>query len=129
MSQELSYAMISLEIPIKTVSEANSREHWHVKARRHHDQKKLIGLILNAHINPKRLPCHIKLCRIAQRKLDYDNLVSSQKYVLDAICELLIPGLAPGRADGDPRITVSYEQETRKGPLYAVRIEIIHTPP
>ena len=109
-------------LPIKTVSEANCSEHWTKKAKRHKQQKYFIQLALKKDIKKITLPCRIKLTRISTRSLDYDNLVSSQKWTLDAICDLLIPGLKPGRADTDKRITASYFQE--KGKKYSIKIEI-----
>ncbi len=70
------------------------------------------------------LPCKITLTRYAERELDsHDNLPASQKFILDAICELLIPGLAAGRADGDKRIEVAYKQEKAKRTTLRVDIE------
>jgi hypothetical protein len=68
------------------------------------------------------LPCHIVLTRIGKKKLDSDNLPMSMKWVRDAVADQLIPGLLPGRADDDSRITWDYAQEIAKE--YAVRIEI-----
>lgn len=110
------------ELSIKTVSEANSTEHWTKKSKRHREQKFFVNLALREGIKEITLPCKIKLTRISTRTLDYDNLCSSLKYVLDSVCDLLVPGLRPGQADGDPRITTSYDQE--KGKKYAIRIEI-----
>lgn len=113
------------DVPIETVSEMNCSENWRVKGPRHKKQKERVRLFLKKDIEKIRLPCHIKLTRKSSRTLDYDNLVSSQKYVLDAVCDLLIPGLAAGRADGDPRITVSYHQEKKdKARKKSVQIEI-----
>lgn len=109
-------------IPLKTVSESNCSEHWTKKAKRHRTQQKFIKLLINNDISKATLPCHIKVTRISTRSLDYDNLVSSQKWVVDAVCDSLIPGLKPGRADGDKRITVSYDQ--RKGAILGVEIGI-----
>jgi hypothetical protein len=102
------------DVPIETVSEMNCSEHHMQKYRRHKKQKERVRLFLKKDIEKISLPCHIKLTRKSPRTLDYDNLVSSQKYVLDTVCDLLIPGLAPGRADGDPRITKSYHQEKKE---------------
>jgi hypothetical protein len=110
------------QFPIRTVSEANRRDHWAKASRRHRMQKFLVQQALKCEIKAIKLPCHIKITRIAPRCMNYDNLVSSQKYVLDAICDLILPGLAPGRADDDPRITASYFQE--KGKPQQVRIEM-----
>ncbi len=113
------------DVPVDTVSEMNCSEHRMKKHVRHKKQKEIVRGKLKKDVEKIRLPCHIKLTRKSSRTLDYDNLVSSQKYVLDAVCDLLIPGLAAGRADGDPRITVSYHQEKKdKARKKSVQIEI-----
>lgn len=113
---------ISCEIPIKTITESNCSEHWRKVRDRHKKQKFFVQLALKKEIGKINLPCHIKITRISTRNLDDDNLVSSQKAVIDAICDLLIPGLRPGRADGDKRISKSYDQEI--GKINSIRIEI-----
>jgi hypothetical protein len=110
------------EVPIMTVSEANCSEHWSKKAKRHKQQQFFVKLALKKGIEEISLPCHVKITRMGRGSLDFDNLVSSQKWVVDAVCDSLIPGLKPGRADGDKRITVSYNQEKKQ--FYGVRIEI-----
>jgi|SRR3990167_11125821 len=72
------------------------------------------------------LPCSVRLTRIGHRMLDEDSAIYSLKYVRDEISDLLIPGLARGRADGDKRITWEYGQEI--GP-YGIRIEIEYDEP
>jgi hypothetical protein len=111
-------------VPIKTVSELNCTQNWIMKHKRHKRQKLFVTLILRDSIKRVSLPCQIKLTRIAPRKLDFDNLVASQKWVVDSVCDLLIPGLRAGRADGDERISVAYAQEV--GPSQMVRIEITY---
>lgn len=115
--------MIVCEVPIKTVSELNCREHWTKKSKRHQQQKFFVRHALREKIKEISLPCHIKITRISTRRLDYDNLVASQKWVLDSICDLLIPGLNNGMADADTRITTTYNQE--KGKKSGIRIEIV----
>lgn len=119
---------MKIKLPIKTVSEANlSREHWTKKHKRHKMQKEAIKLACSNRITPDLLPCTIKLTRIAPRFLDkHDNLPMSQKYVLDAICELLVINKAIGQADNDERIQVIYEQIKGIPHEYAIEIEIIH---
>jgi hypothetical protein len=110
-------------VPIKIVSEANNFDYW----RRKNKRKKKNNEDLKYHLNvytPPKLPCLIKLTRISPRKLDYDNLVFSQKYILDTICDFLLPGLKAGRADGDSRITVEYHQEKRKPKEFGLQVEI-----
>ena len=112
---------VTWQFPLKTVSEMNCAEHWTKKSKRHRMQKKIIQLIWNTSDDDIHLPCHITLTRLATRELDYDNLVCSMKWVLDSICDLLVPGLRPGRADGDKRITVDYKQDKAKS--MGIRIE------
>lgn len=117
--------IVDWKIYIKTVSEANSSEHWSKKHKRHKLQKKALAwkwLEENPSIS---LPCKVKLSRIAPRLLDFgDNLPVSMKYIRDAIADKIIPGLAVGRADDDPNITWDYGQERGGVKEYAVRIEI-----
>lgn len=115
-------SQISMEIPIRTVSEMNCSEHWQVKHKRHKRQKYYVQLALRKKLHGVSPPCIIMITRMSPAHMDYDNLVCSQKWVVDAICDLLNPGLAPGRADGDERITVSYAQE--KSRIHAIRVTI-----
>ena len=73
------------------------------------------------------LPCTIILTREAPKLMDYDNYVFSCKHVVDVIADLLIPGLAAGRADGDKRLKFEYEQVKRLGKQYFVCIEVKKT--
>ncbi len=71
------------------------------------------------------LPCTIHVTRLAPRKLDFDNLCYSFKWIVDSICDRLIPGLERGRADGDKRIKeIKYFQEKGNVKEYSVKIEI-----
>ena len=59
-------------------------------------------------------PCKVVITRVSPRMLDsIDNLPMSVKFVIDTVADLLIPGLKPGRADGDKRVQFQIEQ--RKG--------------
>lgn len=122
---------MKIKLPIKTVSEANlSREHWTKKHKRHKLQKEAIRFALANRVTPDMLPCTIKLTRIAPRKLDqWENMPMSQKYILDAICELLVPNKAIGQADSDNRIQVRYEQIKGIPHEYAIEVEIIRSVP
>ena len=64
------------------------------------------------------------MIRIAPRYIDDDNLVYSMKSFRDYIADLLIPGLAMGRADADSRLKFEYGQEKGNIREYALRIEI-----
>ena len=115
---------IFIQFPLRIISEANNTDHWAKKYKRKKQQKLLVKTKLALKKTPQ-LPCLVKITRIAPRKLDYDNLCFSQKAILDTICDYLNPGLAPGRADSDKRITVEYYQEKGKKNEYAIRIEIL----
>ena len=113
------------ELPIKTVSEANSSEHWTVKAKRHRVQQFFVRMAFHAQKTQPTLPCCVKMTRLGGRRLDAkDNLPMALKYVADAIADQLVPGLRPGMADDDPRITWEYAQEKAKKP--GIRIEITY---
>lgn len=113
-------------IPIKLDSVANKQEHWSKAYSRSKKQKIRIKMLFLAERPVISLPAHIKLTRIAPRALDHqDNLRMANKAILDEICNLIIPGLAAGRADSDPRLTFEYAQERGKPKEYALKIEII----
>lgn len=117
--------MKSWQLKIKTVSEANSSEFWRKKHVRHSWQKECIGVWgKKNNIKDTELPCTIKLTRLSPGiGLDEDeNLRMSFKYIKDYIADVILPGQAPGRADGDKRIKWEYAQE--KTPIYSIRIEI-----
>lgn len=127
--------MICWILPIKTVSEANSSEHWSKKAKRHKRQQFLVRYMFNKETEKIRLPCTVTLTRLSPRTLDTDNLQTSMKYIRDEISELLIPEKAgayitrkgtvkrkKGHADNDPRISWCYAQEKWK--VLAVKIQI-----
>jgi len=124
-------------MPIRTVSEANSSEHWTAKAKRHRRQQYFVRLFFNRYANGINLPCIVTLTRLASRMLDDDNLSYSMKWIRDEISECLIPEKTgsyinkngkvvkiKGRADSDTRIKWCYEQE--KSPTQAIRVGIAY---
>ncbi len=113
---------LTWEIPIRTVSELNCREHWTKKHRRHKQQKFFVAAALKKDIAKVKLPCKVTLTRLSGRNLDFDNLVCSMKWISDACADLLAPGLMPGMADADPRIKIDYAQEKQR--KIGIRIEI-----
>jgi hypothetical protein len=66
------------------------------------------------------------MTRIAPRELDiHDNLPSAFKYVLDSICDFIVPGLKPGRADGRNEIaSIEYFQRKGGNKQYGLEVEI-----
>jgi hypothetical protein len=100
--------------PIITISEANTHEHWSKSSARHKKQKSIIKLYFRAAWAKPTLPCHMHIIRLSPRKLDYDNLTVSLKWIVDSLCEELTGDYQPGRADSDERISITYDQETSK---------------
>lgn len=100
-------------LPIKTVSEANVREHWAQRARRAKWQRRDAYMATPRHT----LPCTVTLTRIAPRTLDDDNLRAALKAVRDGVADRL------GVGDRDPRVVWEYGQEKADRPRhYAVHI-------
>lgn len=109
--------IVSVLLPVHTVSEANIREHWAVRARRTKAQRQSAYYLLRKYKGlgrSKRLT--ITITRIGARRMDPDNLANSSKHVQDGIADAL------GIDDGSERIEWRYRQEI--GKPYAVRIEI-----
>jgi hypothetical protein len=114
---------ITIDLPIRTISEANCFEPWQVKHGRHKDQQKVVTMALNPLKENIRLPCKIMLTRFAPDELDaFDNLPMSFKYIVDAICAVITGNYVAGRADGDKRIKIACDQV--KSNAYGIRIEI-----
>lgn len=120
-SRILENGTIEMVVPLITISEANTYEHWTKSAARHKKQKGIIKLYwmqIRNMVPP--LPIKMQLIRLAPRKLDFVNLCMSMKWIEDSICEELTGNYVPGRADGDPRIKTSFSQEKSKE--YGVKI-------
>ena len=106
-----------ITIPIRTVSEANQREHWSKRHRRNVAQQARVAWTLFGH-EWTALPCRITLTRIAPRKLDPDNLAGSFKHVQDAVAKWL------GVDDGDASLTWVYAQRKGAAKEYAVEVAL-----
>lgn len=114
---------VIVDLPIRTVSEANCFEPWRVKHGRHKEQQRIVALGLNPLKENWRLPCRIMLTRFAPDELDvFDNLPMSFKYIVDAVCAIITGNYVAGRADSDKRITIACDQ--KKSEAYGIRIEI-----
>jgi predicted aspartyl protease len=105
---------VEVTVPVKVVSEANSREHWRVRHKRFTDQKEAVRLasavastslkeagsfVLNSG------SAEVTLTRIGGRGLDSDNLAGAFKAVRDQIAEMMRVD------DGHKDITWVYHQE------------------
>jgi hypothetical protein len=123
MKSEVSPGKVLVDLPIRTISEANCFEPWQVKHGRHKEQKRIVALGLMPLKRHFALPCKIKLTRFAPDKLDaFDNLPMSFKYIVDAVCAIITGEERAGKADSDPRISITCDQV--KSNAYGIRIEI-----
>lgn len=111
---------ISFELPIKVVSEANSTDHWRVKAKRKKNHRFMARVKCSSVITRKSNCCfNVTLTRVngpRQRDFDGDNLQSAFKAIRDGIADAL------GIDDGSECLTWEYQQI--KGDRAGVRIEI-----
>jgi hypothetical protein len=106
-----------------TVSEANATgEHFRNKSKRHKKQQIELFAHLYDHPITVKTPAHVTFYRHSPRFIDDDNLVSAFKHVKDYFCDYLLPGLAPGRADGKLGITWSYMQCKSKKKGIGIRV-------
>jgi hypothetical protein len=106
---------VKIEIPIKTVSASNAREHRMARHRRVAKERGDVALYLVAkHFPPP--PLQVLLVRIAPSSgLDDDNLRGALKAVRDEVAKHI------GVDDRDPRVTWAYDQ--RRGE-YGVEVTI-----
>lgn len=109
-----------IEIPLKTISEANARDHWSKKAKRVRHHRSTAHLLTKRVARATALPVVVTLTRVSPSSgLDDDNLRSALKAVRDGIAD------AYGVDDRDPGIAWRYAQ--RRGTAYAVQVEIERT--
>jgi crossover junction endodeoxyribonuclease RusA len=109
------------EVPVRTVSELNAREHWARRHKRRAQQRQTVGLVVVGMLaGSKPLPCVVVLTRLAPSKgLDGDNLVSSMKAIRDGVADAL------GVDDADPRVTWQYDQRRSPKGRWSVEIRIL----
>lgn len=126
------------ELPIKTVSEANSTEHWTKKSKRHKEQAFFVRMAYLQYIGQVTLPVTITMTRCAPRELDkQDNLPMSFKWIVDELSDLVFRDRVTktcvsktgrtvetrGRNDSDSRIIWVYKQEKRKQMAVIIEFE------
>ena len=111
---------ITFEIPIRTVSGMNAREHWRKRAKRVASERGATWKAIRNCGEPlPKLPVIVTLTRIGPTNgLDpFDNLPSSLKGCVDEIASWL--GVDDRKDD-----RVKYECRQMRGPKWLVRVEI-----
>ena len=109
---------IEVDIPVKTVSEANGRQHWADKAARVRLHRRTAQIVARKALQGARpLPCVITLTRLSPRELDDDNLRQALKAVRDGIADYFDVD------DRDPSIRWEYGQK-KASKYHAVRMTV-----
>lgn len=98
-----------MRFDIKTVSEANQREHWAKKLKRKKSQQETFSWmwhVLKTCGKAKvQLPAVVTFTRFSCKELDSDNLAGSFKHVRDQLAKEI------GIDDGSDQIRFEYKQE------------------
>lgn len=118
----LDYVVTDLPIYLDAIAHQNL--HWAVVRKVYDDQEKWVRSALKGQVCDIQLPAVITLTRIAPTQLDFDNLVTAFKHIRDVVADLLIPGMQPGRADGDERLSWVYLQKKINPNECAVQIHL-----
>ena len=108
--------MISVTLPIRTVSTLNEREHWRKRAARAAEHRALARMLCTGPVRGLPLPLQVTLTRVAPRALDDDNAQGALKSVRDGIADAL------GVDDRSPQVTWAYRQ--RRGAVREYGVEI-----
>lgn len=113
--------VVRVELPLRTVSEANVRDRWRTRARRAANHRGTVAKALRPRtgVLPEGEIVDVELVRVSAGTLDDDNLRSALKAVRDGVADAL--GL---KSDADSRVRWSYSQQRCERGLYAVRINI-----
>jgi hypothetical protein len=72
---------VEFTVPIRTVSEANMRDHWRVKNARKKAQQEEVAVAFHNTVFGRKieLPCSVRMIRYGQKALDSKDLVESFK--------------------------------------------------
>lgn len=109
---------MKIYIPIKTVSEANVRVHWAVRARRAKAQRLATCCAVSLRLGDCKPSSLFHITRIAPRELDSDNLAGALKAVQDGIADAL--------RINDRNLFVMRSQRKGKPKEYAIEISTEH---
>ena len=107
--------MIVYDLPIKTVTGLNAREHWRVRHKRVQAERHTTAW----HIRPFATPAVVRFTRLSPALCDDDNLQGAMKAIRDEVAKI-------AGVDDGPRgpIRWEYAQEKCKRGDFGVRVEI-----
>lgn len=106
---------VSIEMMLPSL--ANCRMKWQKLVRIKNEQKERVARALSLVKPLPSFPVTVTIIRVGSKPMDFDNLVSSIKYIRDQIAEEI------GVDDGDPGYEWVYRQELGKKYLVTIRIE------
>lgn len=109
---------IAFDVPVRTVTEGNAKEHWRVRHGRAKAQRRAVANAMAGRTLPA-LPVVVTITRLSAATMDSDNLPGSQKHVRDEIAAQYGVGDSPT----DP-IEWHVAQEKCKRGTYGVRVAI-----
>ena len=96
---------LAFTMPVRVVSEANTREHWGKKFKRKKEQQESLRVAWKKASRklprPVAVPCVVRFTRIGPQKLDDDNLSNGFKGLRDSVAHEL------GIDDGSDLVHVS----------------------
>jgi hypothetical protein len=114
---------MTVVLPLRTVSEKNTREHWRTRARRVAGQR---GMAKIACWQPcaafRKTPVTVLLTRVAPQALDDDNVAASLSGVRDGVADALQTN------DRDPLVLWRYGQRRGRPREYSVLVHLEATP-
>lgn len=107
--------MIVYDLPIKTVTGLNAREHWWVRHKRVQAERHTTAYI----VKPFTTPATVRFTRLSSALCDDDNLQGAMKAIRDEVAKI-------AGVDDGPRgpIRWEYAQEKCKQGTFGVRVEI-----
>jgi len=110
-----------MKFPIKTVSEANRREHWAVRNKRKQAQQHDFVALWRCFGGKVTPPAVVTFTRYSCNVLDSDNLAGAFKGIRDALAREI------GIDDGDLKVQYRYEQERipKREHYFTVTIEAV----
>lgn len=109
---------MNMRFDIKTISEANQREHWAAKLTRKRTQQSTFHVLWRVHKPKVKLPATITFTRYSTHTLDSDNLAGAFKHVRDQLAKEI------GIDDGSKEIKFEYAQERTKKREHYFTVEI-----
>lgn len=111
---------ITVQLPIKIISEANAHGHWRERAKRAKLHRATTLTLLQAWhgTKPPAGRMRITMTRIAPRTLDDDNLAGGFKATRDGVADWL------GIDDGSPLLMWRYAQRKGGPREYAAEVRI-----